>query len=330
MMHQSRRAFVRSAGRIAAAGAIFLLLPERLIRAAIRRETYLERAVHAMGTTVSVSAFGANRAQLLEATSAAFTELYRLERLLSVYDPSSDIGRLNSSAGQREVRVHADTWELLSRAKRYHAISGGAFDVTVEPLLERSGFRARKPVREQADAPLTIGDHHLHILKNTAVGIDHSRVKVDTGGIAVGYAVDSMVDVLRSFDIRTALINHGGDVYAMGRPEDTDGWEVVVPHPTDADEDLMSLFLVDRALSTSTNFRNTRETPGGRIGHIFDPATGENPAAYLSMSVMAASSCEADAMSTAIFVSEKTAIARSHGCDYVACGPGERLTTSLR
>ena len=329
MIH-SRRSFLQTAYRSIAGGAMMLLMPEKLLEAAMRNGTYLERAVYAMGTTVSVSLFGTDRGHLLSATDAAFAELQRLERLLSVYRPDSDIARLNRSAGTDGVVVGTDTLTVLSTAKEFHVRSGGVFDVTIEPLMERWGFRSdRKDEETQTEKPI-IGDHHLHVLGDNTLQLDHDRVQVDTGGIAVGYAVDRMIDVLRKYDIDRALINHSGDVYALGAPEDAPGWQVVVPHPGDARETLMDVYLADRALSTSSNMSNTRQRSGRTMGHIFDPRTEANPTACMSMSVLAPTSCAADAMSTALFISGDTTCIQSGGYDHIALLHGERLDTSLR
>ncbi len=325
-----RRGFLKTSVRSLAGGAMMLVLPERAVRAGRSGTEYLERAVFAMGTTVSISLFGRDRKQMIAATSAAFEELYRLERLLSVYLPESDIGRINASSGRREVHISADTWTVLSRGKEFCRVSDGAFDLTVEPLLERFGFRERAVRHEHTGTPPVIGDKHLTLGSDGTAVIDDERVRVDTGGIAVGYAVDRMARVLKGHGIETALINHGGDILALGTPEDSDGWSVVVPHPTRPAEDLLKLSLKDRALSTSTNTRSTQEFAGRRYGHIFDPRTGDNPAACMSMSVVAASSCEADALSTALFVTGDTTITEGRGCDFIALYPEERFDTSLR
>jgi len=329
-MIYSRRSFLYTASRSIAGGALMLLLPQRLIRAAVRKGTYLERAVYAMGTTVSLSLFGDDRPHLLHASNAAFAELHRLETLLSVYRPDSDISKLNRSAGRDPVIVSHDTWTVLERAKRAHAISGGTFDVTIEPLMERWGFRSDDITTLRTESSFTIGDQHLHLTPGNSVLLDRPQMKVDTGGIAVGYAVDRMAEVLRAQGIRSALINHGGDVYALGAPDDTPGWEVVVPHPLEPDVELMNVYLTDRALSTSSNTATTRARSGRTIGHIFDPRTKSNPEVCVSMSVLAPSSCDADAMSTALFVSGDTASGRKYGYDHIALFPGERVDTSLR
>ncbi len=329
-MSASRRAFLGSSLRIIAGGMMSLALPGSLLRAASRGGTYLERAVYAMGTTVSVSAFGEGRAHLVEATSAAFAELYRLERLLSVFRPDSDIGRVNRYAGTGPVLVQRDTQDLLRKAKMFHEVSGGAFDVTVEPLMEQWGFRDDMPADRSDEREVIIGDDHLLILPDGSVLLDHPAVRIDTGGVAVGFAVDRMADVLRQHGIVRGLINHGGDIYAIGAPPDSDGWSVVIPHPVEPEEVFRTLSLKDQALSTSTNSRNTRHRSGGVIGHIFDPRTGKNPVACTSMTVMAQSSCEADALSTAAFVSGDPALVTERGCDYVVLRLGERTETSIR
>jgi thiamine biosynthesis lipoprotein len=280
-------------------------LPSHLLHAASADDVYLERAVFAMGTTVSVSAFGESREHIIDASSKAFGELYRLDRLLSVYRSESDIGRMNASSGRAEVHVHQDTREILSRAKRYHTLTAGAFDVTVEPLMERWGFRDDSNERDSHDpSDITIGIDHVHVLANNTIRIDTIGVKVDLGGIAVGYTVDRMAEILRSEGVTAALINHGGDIYALGRPAETDGWNIIIPHPDDQTITVKELTIADRAISTSSNSQKQRRVGGRTVGHIVDPRTRENPHQYRSMSVLSETSCEADVLSTAMFVQE--------------------------
>ena len=305
-MTHSRRVFLSTVTRMLGGGACALLLPERLIGARRNEGTYLERTVFAMGTTVSIGAFGESRDHILHATSRAFSDLTRLERLFSVFIPSSDISRINRRGARDPVMVDPLTADLLRVAKTYHRRTDGAFDVTVERMMQWWGFREEAPEveRQEVDLPPVglVGDEHLHVTEDNTVWLGKSGVGVDTGGIGVGYAVDRMAAILGQEGINSAFINHSGDVYGVGHPEDSGGWETVIPHPEEHGGELRSITIRDEALSTSTNSAQRRRRENKTVGHILDPRTGKNPERVVSITVVAPTSLMADALSTAAFV----------------------------
>jgi thiamine biosynthesis lipoprotein len=271
-----------------------------------------------MGTTVSITAHGEDRAHLMAATTRAFSELTRMDRLLSVYRNTSEISALNRTAGREPARVSDATGEILRRAKQFSALTEGTFDNTVEPLMNLWGFRTEGSVRswptdkELADAQEGVGWWRVEVSDDGWAMLSHRRSQVDLGGIGVGYTVDRMGEILRREGVSSALINHSGDILAIGAPPDTDGWPVAVPDPVDPYQLLVQLTLRDRAISTSSNRRSTRILQHATVGHILDPRTGKNPEGVLSVSVVAPTSTEADALSTALFVDRsRSAIWRS-------------------
>lgn len=306
-MITDRRTFLKRMGRVAWSGAITLSLPRVLHGASSSGSASLERCVAAMGTTVSISAYGSSRDLLVRATSNAFAELYRLDRLLSVFRPESDINRLNAVAGERDVTVDPTTSAVLLQARRFHEQTRGRFDATVEPLMRAWGFRNEKTPTEKPDAEEiarlqeAVGMQHVHVSDAFAY-LDDARVKVDLGGIAVGFTVDRIADILRNEGVTSALINHGGDICALGAPPNTEGWDVVLEHPAGDQRHEVILRLKDTAISTSSNARSFRTIGSRRVGHILDPRTGVNPHGMLQLSVIAPFAVTTDALSTGLFM----------------------------
>ena len=138
-------------------------------------------------------------------------------------------------------------------------------------------------------------------LSRGTVGLAHRSSRIDLGGIGVGLALDRAAAALRSMGVESALINHSGDILALGAPPGSEGWEVGIQDPEDPEGTIASFSLRDRSVSTSGNYENFIGSGGRRIGHIFDPVTGRPPSRYLSVSVMAGSSLSADALSTGFF-----------------------------
>lgn len=261
-----------------------------------------------MGTTVTIAAYGESRRHVIEATTEAFEELYRLDRLLSVFRPMSDISRLNDAEVGEPVRVDPSTEAALAASGRFTTLMSGRFDATVGGLLSALGFHEEWPTDRAAsdqhlsDALEGVGWHHVRIDGDGTVRRLHPSTRIDLGGIGAGFAVDRMGAILRRNGVEAALIDHSGDLLAIGAPPDTDGWTVAIPDPAVPDRILTQISLRDRAVSTSTNLRSTRKVGGRTVGHILRPQTGENPGDHVSVSVCAPTSLEADALSTALFV----------------------------
>ena len=308
MMGMDRRRFLHQAGRAVSATAVGSVLPPWLRSADWSGPATVERAVFAMGTTVGITAHGEDRAHLMTATTRAFSELTSMDRLLSVYHETSEISVLNRAAGREPIRVSDATGEILQTATEFSALTGGAFDITVEPLMNLWGFRTEGSVRswptdkELADAQKVVGWWRVEVNEDGWATLSHPRSRIDLGGIGVGFTVDRMGEILRREGVSAALINHSGDILAIGAPPDTDGWPVAVPDPLDPEQQLVHLTLRDCAISTSSNRRSTRTLKQATVGHILDPRTGKNPEGVLSLSVVAPTSTEADALSTALFI----------------------------
>lgn len=261
-----------------------------------------------MGTVVAIEVHGESRAHCYDALSKAFAELHRLDRLMSVFKPESDIAAINRNAGRNCVRVDQSLIEVVEQARTYHAITLGAFDITIEPLMRAWGFREQKLKVRPSDSELTrlheaIGFHQIELDKvNSTIGLKHPLAALDVGGIAVGYAVDRVVRLLRSEGVQAAFINHSGDVYALGTPEEADGWPVAIPYPTDPTRTATTLSMRDCALSTSSLYEKYVELRGERFGHIVDPHSGLATQAIRSVSVIAPTAVAADALSTGSFL----------------------------
>jgi thiamine biosynthesis lipoprotein len=262
-----------------------------------------------MGTTVTIVAYGESRGQLIGATTEAFQELQRLDRLLSVFHPASDISRVNASEVDEPVRIDRSTMAALKASDQFNRLTSGRFDATIGGLLSAMGFHEERPMenrpisdRQLADAHDGIGWHHIQFVDGGTIRRLHPSTQIDLGGIGAGFAVDRMGEILRRHGVESALIDHSGDLLAIGAPPDTDGWLVAIPDPAAPAQPLITLTLCDRAISTSSNLQSVRLVGGTTLGHIFEPLTGENPRRYASVSVLAPSSTEADALSTALFV----------------------------
>lgn len=304
-----RRTFLGATTRSIAGFVLLSAIPPWIRGSVAHTTAYRERSFVTMGSVMTMSVYGPGRREVDEAVNRVVEEFARVERLLSVFDRTSFVSKLNLAAGRNPLPADPDVVELFHSAQAFSESTGGAFDVTVEPLMRRWGFRSetrelkRVPSdRELSDLLGAVGYGNIFLdRKNGLVGLRHPRAAVDLGGIAVGWTIDRAVGILHRYGIVAAFINHAGDAYALGVPEESEGWSVGIPHPDRPGEIIHRMTLRDRAVATSGNYRKFVESDGRRFGHILDPRSGRPGASFLSVTVAAKTALEADAYSTGLY-----------------------------
>lgn len=285
-------------------GTAALLAPAGPLSATIR----YEQTRAAMGTQFTIVAYGAEEAQLQAAVSAAFEEIFRLDLQWSNYVESSDLSYVNQHAADEPVTLDRELYQMLETCLRYSRETGGAFDVTVGPLLKTWRFfrgTGRLPKPEEVAATLAhIGWQKVRLdARNRTVSFTLPGVELDLGGIGKGYAIDGAARVLREAEITAALILSGASsILAIGTPPGQEGWTVNVRDPRDAKKSVAQISLKDAALSTSGNYEKFFEAEGKTYSHIFDPRTGYPAQGILSTTVVGSTGTDTDALSTAFFV----------------------------
>ena len=305
-MQRSRRDFVKVLLGASAAA----MLPARMARAAAREGLVpVRHSTFVMGQMATITAYGAPAQELREAITAAFDALRRVDVLMSVFSQSSDVGRINLAAGRDEVGVDPWTGDLLRSSIAFSQRTGGAFDPTVEPLMRAWGFRdsrATMPTeRELEGARDALGVGHLHVStvqQTCPVALDRESSKIDLGGIAVGFAIDRAVAVMRARGVQCALIDVSGDLYAIGAPPDATGWKVGIVDPRNPERIITECTIRDQALSTSGNYATVVMYNAIKYGHIMNPRDGYPAHEIASATVIAPTALAADALSTGVFV----------------------------
>ena len=184
----------------------------------------LEASVDAMGSTFSVILYDESRSRMEAAAEEAFAEVRRLDLMLSNYRAGSELSEVNRNAATRPVKVTPELFALLQTCLGFSRASGGAFDITVGPLMKVWGFykgSGRLPHRAEIRGVLTrIGYKNILLdEENRTVSFARQGVELDPGGIGKGYAVDKLAEKLRETDIKTALVTaSGSSIFGMGSP----------------------------------------------------------------------------------------------------------------
>jgi len=251
-----------------------------------------------MGTFIEVTS------PSCEALKIAFDELKRVEDLLSKYNPESEVAKLNKFGN---IKASPETFYLIKRAVDFCRMSGGAFDITVGPLMDLWGFtdkHYRLPQEEEIRKALKLVGSDKIILHdfNNVVEFKTRGVKIDLGGIAKGYALDCAVNKLKASGVPSCLLNAGGQVRALGY-KFCQPWAIAVKNPQSAGIAEKIALFPDESCATSGDYEQYFIKEGRRYAHILDPRTGY-PAnsGIASVTVVASDGLTADALSTAIFV----------------------------
>jgi thiamine biosynthesis lipoprotein len=268
----------------------------------------LESSVVAMGSAYSVVVYGEDRTHMEEAVDAAFEEVHRLDEMLSNYRPESELSEVNRAAAERPVAVTQELFDLLAACVKYSRESDGAFDITVGPLMKVWGFykgTGRLPHRAEVRAALDrVGYRHIVLDRpNRTVRFARSGAELDPGGIGKGYAVDRMIEVLKQYGIRTALVSaSGSSIFGLGAPPGEKGWKVQIRDPKDQSKSVAEVYLKDESMSTSGNYEKFFRAEGKIYSHIMDPRTGWPAQGVLTVSVVAPRTLDSEAWTKPFFV----------------------------
>lgn len=288
--------------------------------AARGRKRLVRRTLPVMGTLGEVGVVHGDEAYARAALDAAFQELKRVEALLTRFGGDSDVGRANLGAFKGPEIVSSETDQVLKAALAWAGATEGAFD----PCLGKAvalwdvGHRHEPPNGSEVHRFARRGLYkalELDWSKGQNVVLFHEEdMGIDLGGIGKGYGVDRAVEVLRSWGIQHALVNVGGDLYAMGASEDGDPWKVGIRSPEDPEALAATFRMSDRGVATSGDYLQYFDYAGRRYHHLLDPSTGAPSLASARSVTVAAESCmAADAGATAAFVSSVEAAGRAFG-----------------
>jgi thiamine biosynthesis lipoprotein len=255
-----------------------------------------------MSTLVTVTVEDRSAARAEEAIGRAFDEMERVAALLTRFEESSAVGVLN-----RDGRLAAPPPEMRSvigRGLEIHRLSGGAFDPTVAPLVDLyqihfSAHGGPPDAAELSEVRELVGAEHV-ALDARGLHFNRAGMALTLDGIAKGYVVDRMVEVLAAHGVRHALVNAGGDIRALGTRADGRPWRVGVQDARRPEALVETIGLADAAVATSGDYARFHDVQR-QYHHTVVPATGRSPEAVASVSVRAATAMEADALATAVF-----------------------------
>lgn len=255
----------------------------------------------AFGGVARITVYHRDRRLGQAAIDEAFRQVKTVERLMSIYDPRSQVYRLNRDGMLPEPDRHV--LAVLDQAQALSALTRGAFDVTVQPLwrvYRDSALPSGRPLpADRLRASARVGWKALR-LERHMVGFAKPGMQVTLNGLAQGYAADLALSALRAHGISHALVDTG-EFGACGSGRRRSPWRIGVADPREPDALAATMLLDGRSAATSGDYAASF-TPDFVHHHIFDPATGESPQELSSVTVVAPSGMLADGLSTAFMV----------------------------
>jgi thiamine biosynthesis lipoprotein len=301
----SRRRFLRISAASAAFGAVATKAR------ADQRDGFGWRGM-AFGNLASIELRHGDQAHARSTMTRVAAEIARLESVMSLYRPDSALSELNRRGHLRAAS--ADLVQVLSQARTIGALSGGAFDMTVQPLWQvyadhfsKAGADAKGPhadlIRQAADRI----DYRGVEIEPAAVRLARPGMAVTLNGIAQGYITDRIVELLRNEGFEHVLADLG-EIRALGQATRNRSWRVAIKSPFDRGILMDGVELDGQALATSGSY-GFRFDAEGQFHHLFNPRTGSCPRRYASVSVFAPDATTADALATACNLLEPDAIA---------------------
>ncbi len=255
----------------------------------------------ALGNLASIEIRHAEPTKATRLLTRATAEIERLESILSLYRPDSALNRLNRDGILHDPPL--DLVRVLAQARDFGGITGGAFDVTVQPLwrvyadhfMPTNADPAGPSSKLLEQVLARVGYRSLEI-EPSVIGLDRGGMAVTLNGIAQGYLTDRIAELLRNEGLEHVLVDLG-EIRALGTRSGATPWLAGIGDPGGV-APVAKVDLADMALSTSGSY-GFRFDAAGRFHHIFDPRTGTCPRRYASVSVIARSATAADALATA-------------------------------
>ncbi|MDR1135608.1 MAG: FAD:protein FMN transferase [Clostridiales Family XIII bacterium] len=263
-----------------------------------------------LGTVISIAVHDTDvdESAIAALLDDCFTEIAGIDARMSVNKDSSEVSEINRNSGGEYIAVSNELYELIGSAVSFSERSGGAFDISVGPVMELwklDGEFARLPSPDEIREKLPLVNYNMIELEApNRVRLSIPGMSLDLGAIAKGYACDRVTDMLRAAGVKHAVIDMGGNIYVVGGKLDGSDWRVGIRTPLAGENGIVCrLQLKDATAVTSGGYERFFEDNGRVYNHLLDTKTGyPADSGLLSVTIVADSSSGADAYSTSCFI----------------------------
>lgn len=258
-----------------------------------------------LGTVCTITLYDSDDTAIIDEAIARLSEL---EDILSINKTGTELDKVNEMAGIEPVKVSADTLNVVKKGLEYSSLSNGTLDITVGPLVKLWGIGtewAAVPSQEDIDVAKNLINYKDVVIDeaNSTIFLKNPGMIIDLGAIAKGYAADEVVRLLKDKGVKSAIVNLGGNIFALGKKVDGSDWKVGVQNPEKDGESTIGYVTVDnKSVVTSGVYERYFEEDGKKYHHILSPETGfpyENE--ILGVSIISNASIDGDSLSTTLF-----------------------------
>jgi len=260
-----------------------------------------------MGTFAQVTVVAASEEQAHSFITAAFAEMDKVNRIMNDWDPNSEISQLTQTAYPEPKVVSPELFEVIAASVEYSKLSDGAFDNTVGPetqlwrQMQKTGQRPSPEALTAARAKVGYEKVTLNPAEKT-VQFAVAGMKLDVGAIAKGYAVDIAMEAMRTQGAVAGMVDLGGNVRCFGPGPAGGNWYIGLRDPRHTEKTLIKLRLNEMAVATSGDYERYAVVDGQPQSHILNPKTSESVKELASVTIIAPTAMQADALSTAVSV----------------------------
>ncbi|NMH88407.1 FAD:protein FMN transferase [Flavivirga algicola] len=276
----------------------------------IHSQETCKRTLLLMGSRFDITVVAANQEKANNYIDIAITEITRIEKLISSWDPNSQTSLINKNAGIRAMKVDLELFQLIERAIHISKLTDGAFDISyasMDRIWKFDGSMTKIPSKTDIKNSVSkVGYQNIILDKDKqTIFLKYKGMKIGFGGIGKGYAADKAKSVLKTKGVVAGIINASGDLNAWGKQTNGDYWSVAIKNPLNKNKVFALLPIYENAVVTSGNYEKRVTLNGKTFSHIIDPRTGYPSSGLVSASVFASSAELADALATSIFVMGK-------------------------
>ena len=252
----------------------------------------------AMSTPCELIIYEAQKAKADSLAESVVVEVKRLEKKYNYYNKDSYLSLINT---RKEFKLDSETKSLLGRAKQYYKSTDGIFDITTATLKELYTCESVLKALEEKKAKLLpfVGCEHFDIKKDKII-FDNEFTKIDLGGFVKEYAVDRTAQMIKKAKVKSALINYGGDIYAIGKKPDGQSFKIAIKDPSNLDSHVEYIDIQNQALTTSASYERNYKIEEESFSHIISKS--DNKKTPKSVSIVSSTCVESGVYSTALMI----------------------------
>lgn len=277
-----------------------------------RKYVTVQRTQKLMGSRFDITVVAINEEIGYINIDEAISEITRIEKMISSWDPDSETALINKNAGIKPVKVSLELFKLIERSKKISEITDGAFDISyssMDKIWRFDGSMKYKPTQAEIKESIAKVGYDKIILnnENQTVYLKQKGMKISFGAIGKGYAADKAKDLLKSKQVVAGIINASGDLSTWGTKVSGEKWLIGIANPLSKDKIFSWLPIVESSVATSGNYEKFVFFDGKKYSHIIDPRTGYPSKGVISVSIFHKSAEFCDALATAVFIMGKDA-----------------------